>query len=422
MFVKIRTLAGVTFNVLIPGKATILDLKKKLPTPASYLKNISLVYKGVELPNFMSFQQLGFTDSDFLVVVFNKKRHREAQDKEGPKISARKQLKTTSTLSAEELALRNMRRRKRVRVRVGTISVPNSTSTTTPSPTPTSSLSDFPWARTFDSTSSGSESSDQETPSTSRLRYSSEALPSIEDDLVEFDGNEGDSVWAQTETQLRLARFVAKESSSSTSDLPTSISPDLPNIESSSLSESLARAQNERKSATRAILERMHRRRSSSLSGTPVSLETKVVKVDEEKLGQLTTMGFRKPAATRALLLHRNNLEASVAWLLENSSSTRINEPISSEEISVLSNAVASLQGHGTSLTTATSSLGSIEAARNTRTRAARASFSDFLGLNQLDNFKFFEILPQSPGQVQSSPHPLPSVGGDNPGHVIDSL
>jgi len=75
-------LGGVTFNVLVQEKATVLDLKKRLPTPASYLKNISLVYKGKELPDFMSLQQLEFSDSDFLVVVFNKKRYRETKDKE----------------------------------------------------------------------------------------------------------------------------------------------------------------------------------------------------------------------------------------------------------------------------------------------------------------------------------------------------
>jgi len=80
-----------------------------------------------------------------------------------------------------------------------------------------------------------------------------------------------------------------------------------------------------------------------------------VVKVDEDKLGQLGSMGFRKHAATRALLLHRNNLEASVMWLLENNSSPRINEPLSTEELSVLSSSlVAALHGDRASTTSTT--------------------------------------------------------------------
>eukprot|EP00466_Bigelowiella_natans_P001532 jgi/Bigna1/63451/fgenesh1_kg.53_\ len=48
-------------------------------------------------------------------------------------------------------------------------------------------------------------------------------------------------------------------------------------------------------------------------------------------------MGFKSEAATRALLLHRNNLEMALNWLLENASDPDINNPISSKERQQLS-------------------------------------------------------------------------------------
>uniref|UniRef100_A0A7S2TMN2 UBA domain-containing protein n=1 Tax=Lotharella oceanica TaxID=641309 RepID=A0A7S2TMN2_9EUKA len=57
----------------------------------------------------------------------------------------------------------------------------------------------------------------------------------------------------------------------------------------------------------------------------------------DDLLAQLTTMGFKQEAATRALLLHRNNLEMSLNWLLENASDPDINKPISSNERQQLS-------------------------------------------------------------------------------------
>eukprot|EP00471_Norrisiella_sphaerica_P002284 CAMPEP_0184493140 /NCGR_PEP_ID=MMETSP0113_2-20130426/25203_1 /TAXON_ID=91329 /ORGANISM="Norrisiella sphaerica, Strain BC52" /LENGTH=290 /DNA_ID=CAMNT_0026878287 /DNA_START=81 /DNA_END=953 /DNA_ORIENTATION=- len=57
----------------------------------------------------------------------------------------------------------------------------------------------------------------------------------------------------------------------------------------------------------------------------------------EELLSQLTNMGFKKEAATRALLLNRNNLEMALNWLLENSNDPEINKPISAKERQQLS-------------------------------------------------------------------------------------
>mmetsp|Transcript_36702 Transcript_36702/g.70768 ORF Transcript_36702/g.70768 Transcript_36702/m.70768 type:complete len:260 (+) Transcript_36702:85-864(+) len=57
----------------------------------------------------------------------------------------------------------------------------------------------------------------------------------------------------------------------------------------------------------------------------------------DDLLAQLTTMGFKQEAATRALLLYRNNLEMSLNWLLENASDPDINKPISSNERQQLS-------------------------------------------------------------------------------------
>eukprot|EP00954_Amorphochlora_amoebiformis_P026421 1379130-Amorphochlora_amoeboformis.AAC.1 len=61
------------------------------------------------------------------------------------------------------------------------------------------------------------------------------------------------------------------------------------------------------------------------------------VEPKEDLLAQLTNMGFKQEAATRALLLHRNNLELSLNWLLENSSDPAINKPITSRERQQLS-------------------------------------------------------------------------------------
>jgi hypothetical protein len=446
MFVKIRTLGGVTFNVLVQGKATVLDLKKKLPTPASYLKNISLVYKGNELPDFMSIQQLEYTDSDFLVVVFNKKRHREAKDKETEKNGLTKntfrkqpRLSLPTTIIREEEALRNLRRRRNVRVHVGSTTLPT-LSTSPPS------ISDLPWGRSFDAISSGSESSDQETPLSSTTRPQRQRNRTLgnnshshshhhhhhDDDLIDFEdvgdgGSSSGSGSSSTWSQLRGLNQRLREPSSP-SYMPSS-------LETQSLSETLSRSTREMKSATEAILERMHQRRAS-LSGNNLS-EGKF-KVDEDKLNQLGTMGFRKPAATRALLLHRNNLEASVVWLLENSSSPRINDPISTEEMNILSrpNPFLSLHhSHSTSPSTSStpSSTTNNATASNTptplqrrnsmpRTRATRASFSDYMGLNQLDQTKFFDILPTTPTSALGSTLPLslPRLGMDPRSSGVD--
>jgi len=101
---------------------------------------------------------------------------------------------------------------------------------------------------------------------------------------------------------------------------------------------------------TQALLERLRRRtganRVGSSSGVGTgSVEHKVVKVDEDKLNQLTAMGFQRPAAIRALLFHRHNVEAAVMWLLENAGSSKINEPITSEEMSLLSTPLLAFGG-----------------------------------------------------------------------------
>mmetsp|Transcript_34984 Transcript_34984/g.84598 ORF Transcript_34984/g.84598 Transcript_34984/m.84598 type:complete len:269 (-) Transcript_34984:270-1076(-) len=60
--------------------------------------------------------------------------------------------------------------------------------------------------------------------------------------------------------------------------------------------------------------------------------QTRSVEPNPDHLEQLSTMGFKREAATRALLLNRNNLEMSLNWLLENSSDPEINRPISASE------------------------------------------------------------------------------------------
>mmetsp|Transcript_5476 Transcript_5476/g.10078 ORF Transcript_5476/g.10078 Transcript_5476/m.10078 type:complete len:305 (-) Transcript_5476:280-1194(-) len=70
--------------------------------------------------------------------------------------------------------------------------------------------------------------------------------------------------------------------------------------------------------------------------------QSRSIEPKEDLLEQLNNMGFKKEAATRALLLHRNNLEMSLNWLLENSSDPDINKPITSKEREQLCRASAS--------------------------------------------------------------------------------
>jgi len=59
---------------------------------------------------------------------------------------------------------------------------------------------------------------------------------------------------------------------------------------------------------------------------------SRATEVKGDLLEQLINMGFKKEAATRALLLHRNNFEVSINWLLENSNDPDINKPITTKE------------------------------------------------------------------------------------------
>jgi len=328
MIIRVRTLAGVTFKVVVSENATIMDIKKKLPTPPSYIKNISLFYKGTELLNVASFQQLGFSEGDFLVVVFNKKRHREGKEKVTSKVSElpRRTMRITSTdgLNTEEPSLSNVR--KRVRLRVGNKASAASAAST-----------DF-WKRTLDAVSSGSGSgSGSDSDQDGKLSQ----IPSaaiFEEDLD----------FGETENLVQIEPDLSRLSSD-TSSIAASVGRVLGLT--TELVEDKQKQKDDLRRNTQALLERLRRRtganRVGSSSGVGTgSVEHKVVKVDEDKLNQLTAMGFQRPAAIRALLFHRHNIEASVMWLLENAGSSKINEPITSEEMSLLSTPLLAFGGN----------------------------------------------------------------------------
>jgi hypothetical protein len=63
-----------------------------------------------------------------------------------------------------------------------------------------------------------------------------------------------------------------------------------------------------------------------------------VFAVDQEKIVQLTNMGFSENSAKRALAMHRNILQAALNWLLEESDNPRVNDEISESDIQELSN------------------------------------------------------------------------------------
>lgn len=73
---KVKTLTGITFHLILPsGKETVLDIKKQLPFEVA---GQIVVYKGAELPNFLTLDQVGVKTGDFCVLIYNKQRHREA--------------------------------------------------------------------------------------------------------------------------------------------------------------------------------------------------------------------------------------------------------------------------------------------------------------------------------------------------------
>mmetsp|Transcript_9627 Transcript_9627/g.13237 ORF Transcript_9627/g.13237 Transcript_9627/m.13237 type:complete len:317 (-) Transcript_9627:321-1271(-) len=84
----------------------------------------------------------------------------------------------------------------------------------------------------------------------------------------------------------------------------------------------------------RDFLRKFGERRQKAKSQQP-SIRT--IEPKGEFLNQLTNMGFKAEAATRALLLHRNNLEMALNWLLENAGDPEINNPITPKERQQLS-------------------------------------------------------------------------------------
>lgn len=73
---RVKTLTGITFHLILPsGKETVLDIKKQLPFEVA---GQIVVYKGAELPNFLTLDQVGVKTGDFCVLVYNKQRLRDA--------------------------------------------------------------------------------------------------------------------------------------------------------------------------------------------------------------------------------------------------------------------------------------------------------------------------------------------------------
>jgi len=152
------------------------------------------------------------------------------------------------------------------------------------------------------------------------------------------------------------------------------------------------------KTATEAILKRIQQKRAMA-SNASTTNETKI-KLDEDKLTQLSAMGFSRHASTRALLLHRNSVESSIVWLLENSSLPNINEPLTNEEYKTLSYSNPLLSFHRSHSPSASSHSNGSTSRTTSTTRALRNGTTgaspngNEMGRNSLIDFNFFEIPP----------------------------
>lgn len=303
--VDIRTLSGLRFEAVYShSKVTIDDVLRTIETQLCIpiaAQELSLNNFPIDLSTSQTLSSCGFRSGDTLTLLFNKQRYQRVSD---PASSTLPEAQVSKKESSSQKSKKESSKGKRKASEITPAAAPSSASAnssrlslvharSSPPPHPPVPSSHFAEAMDFFvSRASERKSREAKEESKSTVKSSSSKPPSYESGSSSASEQANDIL-----RQARTARMEAIRSSIAQS------------------AASLRNASN------------------ASLGG-----EERVVKVDEEALNALTTtMGFRKEASTRALILNRNSMEAALNWLLENANDPDLSRPISDDEMEALS-------------------------------------------------------------------------------------